>query len=425
MTAASQPSPRPQGPGVGDARGSPLRSSSHRARLEYAPTNTGSKPRSANAAASGRQRATCPAPISASPSHRNASDRLTAGRAGGAASARTSRVRPDRARRCAPWREGSQPARALGSTSPRAFGAGSPRRGAGCRARSARQVVAREQLPERVRHVALEERDVAAHVRAVHAVADERLRYRRDRAGEQSAGEELPVGGLTEAWVEAAELVEQRPLEQRRRAARDGLGALEQDHVEERARAGLHRGVADRGAGRVVEELELADHEPWARQRCRGGELALELPRCPGVVGVEERDALGRRLGRAAIARGRDAGVGLADQADGRAEAADDVGRRVRRAVVDDDALGDRVRLREHALDRVGDERGAVVHRDDRRDGPVRRGAGFTSPHGAGTPRASAASTACGRCCERPPCARRRCAGARRRRGGGAPATRR
>ncbi len=57
----------------GSPTGSPARSIIHAARPSKAPRKTGSQPSPAKARASGRHRATCPAPIAAPPSQRTAS----------------------------------------------------------------------------------------------------------------------------------------------------------------------------------------------------------------------------------------------------------------------------------------------------------------------------------------------------------------
>ena len=263
-----------------------------------------------------------------------------------------------------------------------------------------RQVVAREELGEGVRHVALEQRRRCGSC------------SRRGRGSARAARARRPTGPARHARArksQSADWLSCGSKPPRASNSDRSSNAVElHDTVSTPSNSTMSRSVS--GPGRIATRPSTPVSSNVSRSQTTsagppadrgGGELALELLRRPRVVGVEERDVAGARGRGAAVARRRDARVRLLHEADRVAEAPHHLGRRVRRAVVDHDALGDRVRLGEHALDRVGDERRAVVDGDDRRDRRLGRGARLTSPHGAGTPRASAASTARARGCAR------------------------
>jgi hypothetical protein len=98
-------------------------------------------------------------------------------------------------------------------------------------------------------------------------------------------------------------------------------------------------------------------------------DLAAQLVRFPQVVIVEKRDQLAARGFNAAVARRtRPARVREAEVADRGAERLHPRGRVVGGPVVADDDLEVAKRLRLHAGDGLGQQRGAIVGGDDHRD---------------------------------------------------------
>jgi len=91
-----------------------------------------------------------------------------------------------------------------------------------------------------------------------------------------------------------------------------------------------------------------------------------ELVGVPEIVGVEERDEGGLRVGDAEITRGRDAGMAAQDDAKPRIrDRREQCRRRVGGSVVHDDALEIGHRLPQHAGDCIADRVGAVVRGND------------------------------------------------------------
>jgi hypothetical protein len=128
--------------------------------------------------------------------------------------------------------------------------------------------------------------------------------------------------------------------------------------------------------GRQLERAVLVDDRHVAPGKAevgvgieRGGQALQPILR-PEVVGAHRREV---RAAREVEARrhGRvHAGVLLPDRADRVAVSGDDVGRRVGRAVVDDDQLEVGMRLRQHAVDRLRDVPVVVVRgKDDAHQG--------------------------------------------------------
>src|SRR5206468_11729684 len=104
--------------------------------------------------------------------------------------------------------------------------------------------------------------------------------------------------------------------------------------------------------------------------------LLLQLAGEPDIVGVQKGDVLARRMGVAEIARGADPvspTVGMAQVGDAPAFASGVVGGDLRASVggaaVDEQQLPVRIGLREHALDRLAEERLAVEERQYHGDG--------------------------------------------------------
>src|SRR4029077_12672613 len=78
--------------------------------------------------------------------------------------------------------------------------------------------------------------------------------------------------------------------------------------------------------------------------------------------------------------------VSLPHAPDVAAVAGEDIGRAVRRAVIDDDDLDRRMGLRQHAIQRLGEIPLAVEHRNHARDEPrVARLAHWASPGNGGS----------------------------------------
>ena len=131
-----------------------------------------------------------------------------------------------------------------------------------------------------------------------------------------------------------------------------------------------------------VHLLDPAVHEPHRRIGAQQRDLRFQLAREPFVVRVQEREHVAAGARRAGVAGGGDAAIGLPHGGHAAVVAVEDGGGVVGRAVVDDDHLGRRQRLREDALDAAGQEARVVERRDHDRD---------FEAHAAG-PRASVAS---------------------------------
>ena len=97
-------------------------------------------------------------------------------------------------------------------------------------------------------------------------------------------------------------------------------------------------------------------------------ELLLELVGAPQIVVVAEGDPGGGGVKDAGVAGGGDAGVGLAEEADGGAEGLEVCGDWGGRAVVDENDFGWGEGLGEDGCDGLAEEVGAVVGGDDDAD---------------------------------------------------------
>jgi len=125
-----------------------------------------------------------------------------------------------------------------------------------------------------------------APVVRVHEVADDDLLARGAPARVGEADEEVPVGELVQARVEASDLADERGAgHDRRGAAQDVVPPQEPAHVGRRRRGDSLQDIPGRVHG---------DHRPVDELRPRAGrvELGAELARRPEVVVVEERDPL-------------------------------------------------------------------------------------------------------------------------------------
>jgi len=132
--------------------------------------------------------------------------------------------------------------------------------------------------------------------------------------------------------------------------------------------SGVDVRIEDLGSRRVrsaTEVGQLAEHEVDVRVVRQEGGLGLQLVRHPEVVRVEKRDPVSRRLAHRAVARGGLPCVLLDEVADGALHPPDQVGRPVRRAVVDDEDLVDADRLLENTRDGIPEVGRTVVGRDD------------------------------------------------------------
>ena len=126
--------------------------------------------------------------------------------------------------------------------------------------------------------------------------------------------------------------------------------------------------------------------------------LLLQLAGEPDIVGVQKGDVLARRMGVAEIARGADPvspTVGMAQVGDATAFVSGVVGGDLRAsvggAIVDEQQLPVRIGLREHALDRLAEERLAVEERQYHGDGGSFHL--LTAPAGAAASRRARLST--------------------------------
>jgi len=132
-----------------------------------------------------------------------------------------------------------------------------------------------------------------------------------------------------------------------------------------------------------VHERGLGDeHRAGVRKLAEGIENAREERRLVEVVGIEEGDVLAPGLPDPAVARGGEAPVLLADVTDPVPVRRQRPDRVVGRPVVHDDDLEARVALREHAVDRLGDQIRAVVGGNDHAESRLDVGAWFRRYHG-------------------------------------------
>ena len=118
---------------------------------------------------------------------------------------------------------------------------------------------------------------------------------------------------------------------------------------------------------------DVAEHEsdlrPLHQRHLRGQAIGK-----PDVIGVDERDQLSVCVTQPAIARHVRARMRLLDDRDLRSETVEHIARAVGRAVIDDDQLERRLRLREDAANRARDRLLAVVDGEDDGDGIEHRG---------------------------------------------------
>jgi len=239
-----------------------------------------------------------------------------------------------------------------------------------------------------------------AHRSRVLPVARDAVGQPQDRSGQTDlCVERLVLVEVAEPLVEATHLFGHGPAhEHAARAGRDSTVADERGQRPGRRMqdAGLNTEVRHEIASHVLRLVRPAVpplcrgvDQPRLGVRVERRDLHLELVRQPDVIRVEERDQLTARGGDCEVARRAVPAVLTAwvrEQPDTTGVRAGEpprgVGAGVRRAVVDEQQLPVLVRLRDHALDRLGEVRLAVLEGDD--DGDARRGrvAGRGSAHG-------------------------------------------
>ncbi len=245
----------------------------------------------------------------------------------------------------------------------------------------------RPQLVER------HERDVPGDICIVPAHLCENLPGQSDLAAHEHPGDELevlaPAQKLVQPQVGEAGLAKQHALHV-------GRDFLECDEMSERVAVDEEGVALPRGgerkrrqlrvkvellrqslSGLLLETDEIRERADEAFVALEHRHLPLEHGRAPQVIGVEESQVLARGEVDAFVARRRSAPVRLLDVADpGIAVRRDDGAGIVAGAVVDDQYLGGRVRLREHRVDALGDVFEAIVARYDDRDAGIVHGVG-------------------------------------------------
>jgi hypothetical protein len=119
----------------------------------------------------------------------------------------------------------------------------------------------------------------------------------------------------------------------------------------------------------LVRPDRVAVRDERVRVRLELGDEARHRPRQEGVVRAQPAQDLARRVPEAGVQRVDLAAVGLAaPPGEPVGIAPDDLDAPVRRAAVDDEVLDRLVVLREHGLDRLGEELRLVVGRRDDAD---------------------------------------------------------
>jgi hypothetical protein len=174
---------------------------------------------------------------------------------------------------------------------------------------------------------------------------------------------ELPVLSRRQRGIERPDAVDRAASNQHIRSARHE--ALAEEFRVDVAFA-PRRLFREQELPAIVDERRPAVGRRRIRASLQTSDLALQLVRRPQVVSVDERDEFPARLLDAAIARRRQAFVGVAEHAHPRIlKALDAFHGAVGRAVVDHDELELRERLSSNGLDR-GRQRGlGVVDRHD------------------------------------------------------------
>ena len=215
--------------------------------------------------------------------------------------------------------------------------------------------------------------------------------HRRDASRQEPAHDE-GLGKVRETRDAAQAHPEVVVLRDRQRLvvaadAEDGLPPQHHGGVHERVPSDQR--PADRGVVRrrnhdghlTPGRVHLArprTEQPDGGMRVEEGALARDALGHGQVVGVEPRHQRAAREAEGAVERAREPEARLALDPEARvADAREDLGRRVGRAVVDHDQLEVARRLREDAPDGVRDPRRAVVHGHQHRDrGDAHRSAG-------------------------------------------------
>ena len=186
-----------------------------------------------------------------------------------------------------------------------------------------------------------------------------------DLPAPRDAQVEVEILGRAQAFVETTDVGMHLAPEHRRHRRQRGIG----EHV------GQHPAVLrqDRATAEEidapalgVDALDVAQDHAEIGMRLKPFNLARGLLRQPFVVAVEQREVAASRHRHAAVACGGDPRVRLAHVHDAVTElGCERLAGAVGGAIVDDDDLLDRPRLREHAADRVRDELAAVPGRYD------------------------------------------------------------
>ncbi len=214
--------------------------------------------------------------------------------------------------------------------------------------------------------VPLHSGSVLAHAPGLDAIARQHgggVARRRDQGQAQP---EVPVLERGQPLVESARHVEDgSPDERRDRGNEIAVDQLGKEPAVEHASPVAEALRCPRpGPGRHRLDEHVAVGPPHVRLALEHRDLLGELRRRQDVVGIEERDVGAARGGEPRVAGGRQAPIGLPEDADPAAVAPQDGRRVVGRAVVDHDDVDGVERLRERAVDRLG-EKSRVVERGD------------------------------------------------------------